>query len=443
MKKILTLLLLMMIMPVCFGETEEVVVTLPPFAITVNDYVVDNEKEAYPFIQYKDITYMPMTWDMTYALGLKSSWTTTEGLVLSKDDKMMMFEPKGGSRFVKGRGYDADLVEFPVTVNGQTIDNEKETYPVLIFNNVTYFPMTYRFMVNEFGSGYSFDSERGLSIAADDALTINFKAPTVKSFTFDYETLIEQETAATAYFKLEKFDGLEQFSIYPNLMLKELDGKIVNIKSDIYDKNGDYTYSQIIASGLLYQSNDSTAFAGNYTIDMPYKSGKIDVHFEILSESTALMMTRKYLVDNDVTMTFVDGKDINKSYLEQTKMSYILSSDQNCINLNIRPNDIALRHAAINDLSVFSVYDEPVTSSFNVSDGIVTSLKEAIHENAVLISMYDEFKINSDEHYYEMKYLVNGFVAEEVPAAFIYLFNKDKELKQILIVKDLFDKYGR
>lgn len=39
----------------------------------------------------------------------------------------------------------AELAEGPITVNGQTIDNRTEEYPLLSFRNITYFPLTWRY----------------------------------------------------------------------------------------------------------------------------------------------------------------------------------------------------------------------------------------------------------------------------------------------------------
>ncbi len=37
----------------------------------------------------------------------------------------------------------ATLPSFPVTLNGTVIDNSYRQYPLLVYNNITYFPMTH------------------------------------------------------------------------------------------------------------------------------------------------------------------------------------------------------------------------------------------------------------------------------------------------------------
>lgn len=47
---------------------------------------------------------------------------------------------------------------------GKCLDNSAEPYPLLNFRGVTYFPLTWRFAVEEFGWEYHFDAKNGLSI---------------------------------------------------------------------------------------------------------------------------------------------------------------------------------------------------------------------------------------------------------------------------------------
>ena len=43
--------------------------------------------------------------------------------------------------------------------------NGNEEYPLLLFRDVTYFPLTWRFAVQEFGWSYYFDMTNGLVIS--------------------------------------------------------------------------------------------------------------------------------------------------------------------------------------------------------------------------------------------------------------------------------------
>lgn len=146
--------------------------TVPSFPVAVNGTVLDVEHASYPLLLYRDITYFPMTWNNTTALGLSVAWDPVDGLSLSK---------KAGCEPVR-QDLTADrndavqagsvmLAPFPVTVNGQKIDNAQEPYPVLLYRNITYFPMTWRFAHDSFGWTTSWDTTRGFGIQACDSGT--------------------------------------------------------------------------------------------------------------------------------------------------------------------------------------------------------------------------------------------------------------------------------
>lgn len=142
----------------------EVSVSLPSFDVTMNGIEIDNEYRQYPFIVYKDITYFPMTYSDSRFLGVKTKWNNVTGLevdcVPEADGTYDTYttEKKNQSRYM------AEISAFKIKVNGKTIDNSKEKYPLLQFRNVIYFPLTWRFAVDEFGWDYNFNAKSGLTI---------------------------------------------------------------------------------------------------------------------------------------------------------------------------------------------------------------------------------------------------------------------------------------
>jgi hypothetical protein len=146
-------------------------VTIPSFAVSLNEMKFDNNDfERYPLLLYKDITYFPMTYYQSNLLNLNTNWTAESGLVITKGDPEA---PKAFSRETSvtkrnSKTQTATVVDSKVTVNGKVIDNANERYPLLLFRDVTYFPMTWRFAVDEFGWKYTFDNTNGLNIVADN-----------------------------------------------------------------------------------------------------------------------------------------------------------------------------------------------------------------------------------------------------------------------------------
>lgn len=152
------------------ASAEEVTVTLPTFPVVLNGITMDQTNNQYPMLVYKDITYVAMTYHDARLLGLESGWNDSAGLMIQKAlfvaDKATLqgnYKPYHTDT-ANGASYQAVLPEFPITVNNKSIDNRTEEYPLLTFRDVTYFPLTWRFAVTEFGWNYSFDETNGLVI---------------------------------------------------------------------------------------------------------------------------------------------------------------------------------------------------------------------------------------------------------------------------------------
>lgn len=146
-----------------FGAEKTVSVNLPRFSIYLNGTKVNPLYHQYPLITYKDITYFPMTYHGCRFLGLETKWQTQTGLEINKNNITAAY--REDYRKAKNMGtYSATIPTFPIKVNGKLIDNTQEEYPLLLFRDVTYFPLTWRFAVEEFGWDYSFDTKKGLVI---------------------------------------------------------------------------------------------------------------------------------------------------------------------------------------------------------------------------------------------------------------------------------------
>ena len=146
---------------------DTVQVTLPSFSVTLNGQTTGNDYSKYPLLVYKDITYFPMTYYDCRLLGLKTDWTAGTGLVIEKNEDYFYEYLREVNNSKNARKQTARIADGKITVNGRVIDNSKEEYPLLVFRDVTYFPLTWRFAVSEFGWDYHFDQENGLVIHND------------------------------------------------------------------------------------------------------------------------------------------------------------------------------------------------------------------------------------------------------------------------------------
>lgn len=151
-------------------------VTIPSFNVTLNGQSMDNRNSEYPFIVYKDVTYIPMTWNLTQFMGLKTRFGKRYEN-LPKNKEVAFFIGNSGQRTSelipdkaktsnKASYYTALIADYEIWVNDirseNMLDNYAEEYPILNFRGITYFPLTWRFAHDSFGWEYSFDSENGL-----------------------------------------------------------------------------------------------------------------------------------------------------------------------------------------------------------------------------------------------------------------------------------------
>ena len=143
---------------------DNVQITIPTFKVTLNGNVIDSVNSQYPLIIYNDITYFPMTYNDSRLLGIESSFTTESGLeIVSGTIPSSVYQPYY-SNTPNNSTYNASIANFRICVNGRIIDNSIEQYPILLFRDITYFPLTWRFVVDEFGWNSSFDASNGLVV---------------------------------------------------------------------------------------------------------------------------------------------------------------------------------------------------------------------------------------------------------------------------------------
>ena len=166
-KKILMLLCVFMLLSVP-ALAKNVNVTIPQFDVKFNGTEVENEYRQFPLIVYKDITYFPMTYYDSRFLGLETMWDNdTRTLAITKENITCAYRDYNLPWKNSGR-LNATICDFNIVINEKEVENSKEEYPLLTFNDVTYFPLTWRFAVDEFGWEYSFTTEKGLDIQSDN-----------------------------------------------------------------------------------------------------------------------------------------------------------------------------------------------------------------------------------------------------------------------------------
>ncbi len=266
MKKFITLaltLLCLLGLNITLASNEVVEITLTEDNVVINNTSIDNSTELYPFIVYKEITYFPMTWDFAKAMGLSTSWTQTDGLMIEKVNKGEAVKLSPSANNDLSKEYKAYISTSKIRINGEEIDNKNEVYPLLTYKDITYFPMTWQFMVESFGSTYSWNANTGLEITTDTSIVSTNSSEAshsneVKSLYFN-----EFETAFKTYFLYgskniltsNNIDGLEIFynqldpislndllnndKLDPTLIINDTENRIDTTGIDV-DKNAPY-----------------------------------------------------------------------------------------------------------------------------------------------------------------------------------------------------------
>ncbi len=148
---------------------QEVYVSIASYPTEIDGINVANRDVEYPLINYKDITYFPMTYNLCARLGLTTGYEQDSGLYIVSYNAITDINEAElfGNAAINSvdKYYTATIPEYPVYLNGIRIDSSKEEYPLLNFRNITYFPMTYRFAAEELGFVTEWSFENGFRLS--------------------------------------------------------------------------------------------------------------------------------------------------------------------------------------------------------------------------------------------------------------------------------------
>ncbi len=160
MKKLTSLFLTICVVFTCISIpamawAKKATAHIPDYQIIIDDSVVYYADSLYPFLNYKGITYLPMTYEYARAMNLATGYLEGSAFMVAYnpcDDKLPVYETtlnhKNNTVLIPD-GYS-------IYVNGKKVDNNNADYPLLNFKGVTYFPMTWEYAVDNFGWEISF-----------------------------------------------------------------------------------------------------------------------------------------------------------------------------------------------------------------------------------------------------------------------------------------------
>lgn len=146
-------------------KVNKIYASVPGYQIKIRGVAVDSTYSKYPFLSYKNITYVPLAYGVCNALGITIKWDNATGLTLSKGtSSSSSITADYGVFNSPGQSKEITYPQFNIYLNGQWVNNGSLTYPFIIFNDVTYMPLTWDIAVQQLGLTMDWSAQTGLSI---------------------------------------------------------------------------------------------------------------------------------------------------------------------------------------------------------------------------------------------------------------------------------------
>ncbi len=111
--------------------------------VEINGRFYENDTLEHPFINYRGMTYLPLTYNGCRMLGINCDWSEETGVVLTGGGEI--FEDITGENSMEERVYDtAYSYHGKLTINGQLFEYGDSYYPLLHYKNVVYMPIDWK-----------------------------------------------------------------------------------------------------------------------------------------------------------------------------------------------------------------------------------------------------------------------------------------------------------
>ncbi len=231
------------------------VAQIPDYDIVLSNSSVYYWDSVYPFLNYKGVTYFPMTYDYCRAMNLATSWVEGDGLYIAynvTNGQVPIYETTKNTK-----NCEVVIPTYNIYINGRKIDNLNQEYPIFNFRGVTYFPMTYDYAVNEFAWTLGFDGN-ALTVEAyrDTGVRIMVEEEKDDSAVLCYEYTVKAP--------IEGGFTYEIYNVYRRLDYKtgeitELADYVENTEEEVYsvaepyvtfDEDGKFYYAGVLLAEI-------------------------------------------------------------------------------------------------------------------------------------------------------------------------------------------------
>ena len=156
------------IIPPALPTAEGIDAMIAPIQLRINQKDIDGRRAEYPLLFYNNITYIPLTFNLCRALGLESTYDAVYGLKIVPSASIPLERlqqdllPQEAEDQVLGDPAPSTRVVRAVYLAGQEIDNSKQEYPLILFRDITYLPLTWNFIHDILHIDYVFDNHQKL-----------------------------------------------------------------------------------------------------------------------------------------------------------------------------------------------------------------------------------------------------------------------------------------
>lgn len=163
-KLLLCLVFVLLLGSWSFADEQVLDISVFKQGLVLNSVKVNNSALNYPLLTYKEVVYMPLSTELGKKAGFQTHWNEAlKTLTITKATPQAIE--------LKPRGYNhPDVVKvrvsnYNIVVNGKPI--QTGTYPILVYNDVTYIPLSWKLVNEVMGWKSAYHSYAGLILATD------------------------------------------------------------------------------------------------------------------------------------------------------------------------------------------------------------------------------------------------------------------------------------
>ncbi|MCG8485119.1 MAG: transglycosylase SLT domain-containing protein [Clostridia bacterium] len=272
-KRIISLFIIMILFStsIAFANTEKQEVTVYNKGIHINGEKIINAHSLYPYFEYKDIVYFPLTYQNSKILGFEVVWDeeSQKLLITTQDSEQKNYD----EQWIKQdwNKIAAEKSDVKLFINDK--EYLSDDYPIMEYEYITYVPLTHKVIADYLKWDFFFNLYTGIYISTDEALSA---ASMFDEVSFNYYKALADH-AMTLNKKLTEADAMRII-----MLIKE--------KCQLYDMD------ELLIYATVWQES-------NFDPNTYYK-GAIGLMQIMKSTGANAGLTAKMLYDPEINVDF-------------------------------------------------------------------------------------------------------------------------------------------